>query len=148
MAKKHKFDYEQMKQFVSNLEKANKRLSSAFKHDHAAFELKKSSFDVLYALYSAPEHTLTPSRLVEITHITSGSLTTRVDKLLAKNLVKKTKNAKDKRGRTITLTDKGYTLISNSLEQHKHHLESVIAPLSPKQCATLNSLLNVWLEGK
>ncbi len=126
--------------------KANKKIASAFKSAHNLYDLKQSSFEVLYALLRAPEHTLTPSKLLKLTHITSGSLTSRVDKLIDKNLVQKNKSEQDKRGRTITLTQEGYDLITRVLDHHHHYLESVFSPLNPKQCEKLNRLLETWLR--
>lgn len=136
----------QLKMLTKNMEKANKKIATAFKSAHSLHNLKQSSFEVLYALLQAPDNTLTPSKLLEMTHITSGSLTTRVDKLIDKNLVQKNKNQKDKRGRTITLTKEGFDLISSVLEHHHTYLENVFSPLNPKQCEKLNRLLQIWLK--
>ncbi|MBT1452060.1 MarR family transcriptional regulator [Glaciecola sp. XM2] len=128
-----------------NLDKISRKLSSNRTKDLLKYELKKSSFEILYALLVEPTHQLKPTQLMKITGITSGSLTTRVDKLVEKDYVRRVKDKNDKRVKSIKIKKKGLTLITEVVKTHNEQIEQLIAPLTEEDCKGLNGLLNKWL---
>jgi MarR family 2-MHQ and catechol resistance regulon transcriptional repressor len=74
--------------------------------------------------------------------ITSGSMTTAIDRLTARGLVARSRNPADKRSRLVDLTSEGRTLIEGSYAAHAADLERIIAPaLTAEERSQLFTLL-------
>jgi len=116
----------------------SKQLDDVF----SEIDLKKSSFEVLAALYHAqPDYALTPNELIELTHITSGSMTSRIDKLSKKGWVERVSNKKDKRSVKVSLTKSGKVVIEEALKTHETAVSSILSCLTEKEQHRLAKLL-------
>ena len=116
----------------------SKQLDDVF----SEIDLKKSSFEVLAALYHAqPDCALTPNELIELTHITSGSMTSRIDKLSKKGWVERVSNKKDKRSVKVSLTKSGKGVIEEALKTHETAVSSILSCLTEKEQHRLAKLL-------
>lgn len=73
--------------------------------------------------------------------LTSGSITTAVDRLEAKKLVKRTLSNEDRRVRIVHLTDAGEELIGCMFEVHQRALEKATSGLDEAEKAQLAYLL-------
>jgi MarR family 2-MHQ and catechol resistance regulon transcriptional repressor len=73
--------------------------------------------------------------------LTSGSVTTTIDRLEAKNLVRRASSAQDQRVRLVQLTPAGKKLISCAFAQHRKDMEQAAAALSPTERRQLTRLL-------
>lgn len=73
--------------------------------------------------------------------LTSGSITTAVDRAEAKGLVFRKPNDKDRRVVEIHLTEDGRELISSNMQDHSATLEKAVEILSAEERATLLELL-------
>jgi len=69
-----------------------------------------------------------------------------VDRLVAKNLVKKVVCAKDRRLVDVTITDKGQTLLKK-LDSQMNHMDDILSNLSEKEAQALSSLLDKLRDG-
>lgn len=89
-------------------------------HRKAAFAkhgIESWEFDVLAALRRAGEpYQLTPGQLVKETHVTSGTMTNRVDRLVNSAAVTREPDPNDGRGVLVSLTDQGLRLVDAALE--------------------------------
>lgn len=73
-------------------------------------------FDVLSALRRAGEpYRLSPGQLLRETHVTSGTMTNRVDRLVKRGAVTRDPDPSDGRGVLVALTDEGLTLVDAAL---------------------------------
>lgn len=73
-------------------------------------------FDVLAALRRAGEpYRLSPGQLLRETHVTSGTMTNRVDRLVKRGAVTRDPDPSDGRGVLVALTDEGLTLVDAAL---------------------------------
>ncbi|MFC3093806.1 MarR family transcriptional regulator [Alteromonas sediminis] len=116
----------------------SKQLDDVF----SEIDLKKSSFDVLAALYHAqPDCALTPNELIELTHVTSGSMTSRIDKLAKKGWVNRVSNKRDKRSVKVSLTKSGKKVIEEALKTHESAVNSILSCLTEKEQHRLAKLL-------
>ena len=78
--------------------------------------LEAWEFDVLAALRRAGEpHRLSPGRLLAETHVTSGTMTHRIDRLKSRGLVTRLRNPDDGRGALVELTDQGRELVDGAI---------------------------------
>jgi len=81
-------------------------------------------------------------------HITSGSMTTAVDRLVGRGLVTRAMNPTDKRSRLVELTVAGRALIESSYAQHAADLGRVVeTTLDADERAELFSLLRKLEKG-
>ena len=84
-----------------------------------AFEthgLEPWEFDVLAALRreGAP-YALSPGRLLQVTLVTSGTMTNRIDRLVGRRLVRREAEPADGRSVLVTITDDGKTRVDAAI---------------------------------
>lgn len=79
--------------------------------------------------------------IAEAVMITSGSMTTSVDRLEARGLVRRTAHEGDARVRMVELTEAGRALIEPAYAAHAEVIESVFGTLDPEDRTTLLELL-------
>ncbi len=112
------------------------------------FRLQSGEFDVLATLYrSGAPYTLTPTALYETMMITSGGMTSRLDRLESAGHIERRKNPSDRRGSLVVLTPGGKELMDEILPLHVENERMVLAPLSAAEQKTFNKLLHRLLEG-
>lgn len=70
-----------------------------------------------------------------------------VDRLIAKNLVKKTVCLKDKRLVDVIITEEGLSLL-NTLEQFEQEMDGIMGNLNDQEIKSLNQLLDKLREKK
>tara|TARA_R110000787_G_scaffold143488_1_gene257121 strand:+ start:12817 stop:13371 length:555 start_codon:yes stop_codon:yes gene_type:complete len=104
--------------------------------------LQPGEFDVLAALRRSGEpFEMTPTRLFEITMMSSGGMTARLDRLERRKLIKRRPSPVDRRGVLVSLSDKGLALIDRAVPEHLANQAELTACLSDKELATLSGLL-------
>lgn len=82
----------------------------------AALDLKLWEYDVLSILRrQGPPFQLAASELARESMLTSGAMTTRVDRLLARGLVSRQPDANDRRGINVCLTGKGLQMVDTAI---------------------------------
>ena len=98
-----------------------------------------SDFAVLEAvLHKGPLPVNDIGRKVQLT---SGSITSAVDRLEARGLVERRAHPTDRRTRVVHLTREGRRLITGIFAQHERDMEHAASALSPSERATLIRLL-------
>lgn len=114
----------------------------------ARFELHNGEFDVLATLRRAGEpHRLTPTRLYEGLMLSSGAMTSRLDRLERKGLIERTPSATDRRSILVGLTPAGITLIDSILPLHIANEQAALASLTQPEQIQLDALLVKLLSG-
>ena len=104
--------------------------------------LASGDFDVLAALRrSAPPHALSNGDLARSTLVTPGAVTKRIDRLAAANLVTRTVDPDDARGRIVTLTRRGRQLTDKLIEQHMANEAAILDVLDVTERRRLAELL-------
>ena len=105
----------------------------------AALGLGRSDFAVLEVLlHKGPQ----PVNLIgKRVLLTSGSITTAVDRLEGKKLLRRNPDSKDGRIRIVELTDTGRRLIDRAFEKHATDMEETMAVLRPSERRELIRLL-------
>jgi len=98
-----------------------------------------SDFAVMEVLlHKGPQPVNTIGRKVGLT---SGSITTAVNRLEKKRLVERVPSDEDRRVTLVRLSDRGRRFIEQAFAQHAHRLELVVSVLSPSERKTLVSLM-------
>jgi len=83
--------------------------------------------------------------------LTSGSITSAIDRLEAKKLVRRTADPSDKRARIVQLTSAGRHLAARAFRQHAADIEQTLAVLRPSERTELVRLLKkagTWAESR
>ena len=98
-----------------------------------------SDFGVLEVLLHKgplPVNTIGP-----IVHLTPGSISIAVDRLVAKGLVSRVESAEDRRVRIVALTPRGKDLIVSAFGKHSGQMKRVFSELSAEELHTLEVAL-------
>jgi len=106
----------------------------------APLGLNLTDFVVLENLLHAGP--MTPSQLSERVNLTRGSITSAVDRLSARDLVRREPNQGDGRSSLVKLTTSGSQVIETAWRNHSEEVGEVIdSALSPEESAVLLRLL-------
>ncbi len=98
-----------------------------------------SDFGVLEILLHKgplPVNTIGP-----IVDLTPGSISTAVERLVAKGLVSRVESAEDRRVRIVALTPPGKDLIAGAFRKHSGQMRRVFSELSPEELRGLEVAL-------
>ena len=105
-------------------------------------DLGGGAFDILATLRrSGPPYQLTPGALVRSSMVTSGAVTARLDRLVAKGLVTRETDPENRRSVLVTLTPQGRRLVDRAVEAHVANEEALLEGLSARERTQLASLL-------
>jgi DNA-binding MarR family transcriptional regulator len=113
------------------------------------YDLQWWQYDVLSTLRRQGEpFTLAATELADITMLTSGAMTNRIDRLEGEGLVRRRKDAEDRRKVLVELTPKGLKLIDSAAEARFEAAMDALDNLSPHQRAALSDLLRLVLTAQ
>ena len=108
--------------------------------------LNRATFDLLATLRrSGPPFRLLPGDLIEMSMVTSGTVTNRVDRLVAAGLVERIGNPEDGRSVFVGLTQKGLETIDAAVTDHVATQARLVSVLSPQERGALDGLLASYL---
>ncbi|SRR5690606_7429445 len=98
-------------------------------------------FDMLSALRRSGDDALSPGALMHETLVTSGTMTTRIDKLVARGLVSKNRSPHDGRAVEVRLRSEGVARVDAAMERLLEAERELLDPLPPDgQSALANTL--------
>ncbi len=106
------------------------------------FGLNRGEVGVLSALRVAgPPHRLSPTTLFKGLMLSSAGMTSRIDRLERRALVKRIPDPTDRRGVLVELTAEGRKVLEDAVAANTKSEQTVLGEMSPKQIATLGKLL-------
>ena len=109
--------------------------------------LQLGEFDVLAALRrSGPPYEMTPTNLFDITMMSSGGMTARLDRLERMGHIARRPNPDDRRGILVRLTDPAIDLIEQIVPEHLANQTRLTDCLTADELATLSALLKKLLR--
>lgn len=104
---------------VGRIQRACRILERELRDHFAKHDLQLWEFDVLGTLRrSGPPYQLTAGQLVEASMVTSGAITNRIDRLVARELVSREVDPDNRRSVLIALTERGRGLIDGIIVAH------------------------------
>ena len=119
--------------------KAARAVEQNARNSVSALELGLSDFAVLEALlHKGPQ---TVNVIGKRVLLTSGSITTAIDRLEARKLVHRTPHPEDQRARLVHLTAKGKRLIRDAFRKHELDMEQALAVLTVRERVEITRLL-------
>lgn len=118
----------------SRIKRLDQYLDMARRSAYAEHGLEVWEFDVLAALRRAGEpYRLTPGQLLKQTHVTSGTMTNRVDRLVERGFVTRESHPDDGRGVLVVLTKSGRQRVDAALDSLLATEESLLQRFSPER---------------
>ncbi|MEU8801882.1 MarR family transcriptional regulator [Spirillospora sp. NPDC048819] len=132
---------------VGRISRAQLLLGRELKEFFAERGLETWEFDVLATLrrHGAP-YELTAGALLKAAMVTSGAITNRIDRLEAKGLVERVRDAGDRRSVRIRLTTRGLAVVDELVGLHAANEERLLAALGPADRERLAGALRTLLE--
>jgi MarR family 2-MHQ and catechol resistance regulon transcriptional repressor len=119
--------------------KATRSLEAHARRSVEALGMCRSDFGVLEALlHKGPQPV---NALGKRVLLTSGSITTAVDRLERRGWVERRGDADDRRARIVHLTNAGHTVIRKLFAEHERDMERAVAGLPPVERGTLVEML-------
>lgn len=127
---------------IGRMRRISDDFTAALVENYRRFGIGEGEFDVLCALRRAGDPFALPQgEIAEHTMVTAGATSKRVDRLMAGGLVSRHPLAEDGRGRMVTLTQSGLTLIDEMYPIHLMTEEALLEPLDKAERAQLERLL-------
>ncbi|MFE1595167.1 MarR family winged helix-turn-helix transcriptional regulator [Nocardia sp. NPDC058705] len=127
---------------IGRINRISRVLEQELKQFFAGHGLERWEFDVLATLRrSGGEVGLTAGALNRAAMITSGAITNRIDRLAAKNLVRRVPSPDDRRSIFVQLTAEGRELVDRLLPLHVANEQRLLAALGSTDRAQLADLL-------
>ncbi|WUI03299.1 MarR family transcriptional regulator [Spirillospora sp. NBC_00431] len=132
---------------IGRISRAQQLLSRELKGFFAAHGLESWEFDVLATLRrdGAP-YELTAGGLLRTAMVTSGAITNRIDRMEAKGLVERVRDAGDRRSVRIRLTARGLELVDEVVGLHVANEARLLAGLDASERERLAGALRALLE--
>lgn len=110
--------------------------------------LQRAELDALLTLRRAgPPYRLTPTQLFEAMMMSSGGMTSLIDRLERAGWVERAANPRDRRGTLVSLTPRGRALTDAILPRMTAEQTRMLATLAPEERAQLSRLLARLLAG-
>lgn len=127
---------------VGRLHRIAQRLTDELAVVYAEHGLAEGEFDILATLRrSGSPYELTPGELAAQTMVTSGAITKRVDRCVARGWVTRRRSDDDGRGRVIALTEAGRELIDAAFAAHIANEACLLERIDPADRDRLAAVL-------
>lgn len=127
---------------LSRVDRLSRQLDRARKSAFGASGLEPWEFDVLAALRRAGSpFTLSPKHLLAETAVASGTMTNRIDRLVARGLVSRHTDPNDGRGILVVMCESGRIAVDTAIEHLLIDESRLLAGLSGTEQSRLSGLL-------
>lgn len=131
---------------IGRIGRISQFLSREMAKTFAEHGLNVATFDLLATLRrSGPPFRLLPGDLIEMSMVTSGTVTNRIDRLVAAGLVERVPNPEDGRSVFIALTAQGREIIDAAVTDHVATQARIVSLLEPEERRALDALLGRYL---
>lgn len=106
--------------------------------------MSRIEFDLMATLRRA-DQPLTPTELYKTTMLSSGAVSSKLDKLVDRDWVQRLANMEDRRSCRVALTQHGVSIIDAAVEAHVANEKLLLQSLTLEEQADLSMLLAKWL---
>ena len=109
------------------------------------FGLNRGDVGVLSALRIAENNRLSPTQLFKGLMLSSAGITSRLDRLEERGLVRRTRHPNDRRGVIVELTDEGRSVLEQAVQANTASERELVQGLEPAEARQLANLLKKML---
>lgn len=135
-------------EILSRISRVSSYLDTARAQAFRNHDLDSWEFDVLAALRRVGNpFALSPGALALATHVTSGTMTTRVDRLLDRGFVTRFPDPHDRRGVQVQLTEHGRRAVDGAMTDLLKSESAILSSITPEGRALLSEQLRALLAG-
>jgi DNA-binding MarR family transcriptional regulator len=135
-------------QVTARLSRIGPHLERRQEQVFSRFGLNRGEVGALSALRIAgPPHQLSPTTLSRGLMLSSAGITSRIDRLERRGLVRRLPDPNDRRGVIIELTGEGVAAVDQAVAALMASDRQLLARFEPGELATLESLLRKLLAG-
>ncbi len=110
------------------------------------FGLNRGDMGVLSALRIGGSNGLSPTHLFKGLMLSSAGITSRLDRLEQRGLVRRTRHPSDRRGVLVELTEEGRTLLDQAVRASAEAEGELVGGLEPGEVRALAELLKKMLS--
>lgn len=131
---------------IGRIMRISRNLDRYLAPPYKAVGLDFGLFDVLATLRRhGPPYAMSPGDLNDWCMLTSGGMTSRLDRLESAGLVRRLPDPDDRRSLLIELSPEGLALIDRLVMEHLENEERLLEPLTAEERDTLSVLLRRFL---
>ena len=105
------------------------------------FDVTLPPFDLMAALYDAPEEGLSMGEVSRRLKVSNGNVTGIVERLKKEGLIQRRTKPDDRRSQLVRLTDSGRTTFEEMAEAHERWVASMLSGLNEEEVEQLKYLL-------
>lgn len=132
---------------IGRIQRLSRLFEQELKQFFGQFGMEFWEFDVLATLRrSGGDEGLTAGALIKVAMVTSGAITNRIDRLVAKEWVERMPCATDRRVIRVRLTPAGRQMIDDVLPKHMENEQRLLAALNLESREQLAGLLRTLAE--
>ncbi|PKH06493.1 MarR family winged helix-turn-helix transcriptional regulator [Moritella sp. Urea-trap-13] len=103
--------------------------------------LSNIEFDILATMRRSGTSPVTPTELYQTLMLSSGAVSTRIEKLVKSGFVQRIASEHDRRSCKVTLTKEGIELVDTALNAHVANMDNILEVLSHQEQEQLANLL-------
>ncbi|PAU39844.1 MarR family transcriptional regulator [Vibrio coralliilyticus] len=113
---------------------------SQLEHVFKQHQLSMLEFDILATLMRN-QQPLTPTEMYKTLMISSGAMSTRIEKLVQRGLVERLASGDDRRSCKVTLTKQGAQLVDEALASHLSNMNGMLSMFDEQEKAQLANMM-------
>ena len=127
---------------VTRIHRLSKYIKKSLGDTAATLDLTLGDWDILTNLHClSGSHSMSPGQLSANVQLSSGALTSRLDRLEKAGLIRRRPDPDDRRGVRVEATDAGKALWRTAVDIQAAKEKMFAKPLTPEEKELLNSLL-------
>lgn len=130
---------------IGRISRINKLLSCKVEEVICRYDMSLIEFDILATLRRA-DCPLTPTELYKTTMLSSGAVSSKLDKLVKCGWVERLHNETDRRSCRAMLTAAGVEAVDEALNAHVANERKLLESLTLEEQTVLAGLLSKWLS--
>jgi DNA-binding MarR family transcriptional regulator len=112
-----------------------------------SYGLQQAEGDVLFTLRRAgAPYRLSPAAISDSLLVSSGTLTSRLDRLEAKGLIERIPHPTDRRSMEVQLTDEARKIVDEAVTVHVRNEQRMLAALSQRELESLNGITSKLIK--
>ena len=134
-------------QVTARLSRVGAHLARRQEEVFGRFGLNRGEVGLLSALRISPTHQDSPTRLARGLMLSSAGITSRIDRLERRGLVRRLPDPNDRRGVIIELTDEGLAIVDSAVSANTASDRQLLGRLDAAEVTQLEQILRKLLGG-
>ena len=138
---------ESVQRVISAVHRVSRRLNQWYDQQLADLDVSGGEWAVLSEIARADGNWLTPTQLARLAHVAPSSMTHRLDRMVDRDLVKRTPDPTNRTRILVGLTESGWALYGSTIRESNLVESDLMRGLTARQVDDLAHLLEKLLAG-